>query len=110
MNVEGSTFSGNHSYEEGGAIENDALMIIVNTTISGNTSDGDGGGLLQFQCGCSPATSFLTNVTITANRADADDDGSGVGGGISNFGDDESSTLKLSPSHPAGLFGSASTV
>ena len=85
LNIENSTFTANHAFEDGGAIDSDdGNLTIVNSTISGNTSDGDGGGL--FQCGvCGSSTGVLTNVTITGNRADADDDGYGVGGGINNF-------------------------
>ncbi len=85
LNTENSTFTANHALEDGGAIDSDdGNLIIVNSTISGNTADGDGGGL--FQCGvCGSSTGVLTNVTISGNRADADDDGYGTGGGINNF-------------------------
>jgi len=86
LNLENSTFTRNYALEDGGAIDSDdGNLIIVNSTISGNSADGDGGGL--FQCGgCGSTTAVLTNVTITDNRADADGDEVGVGGGISNFG------------------------
>lgn len=84
LNIENSTFSQNHSFEEGGAIDtDDGFLIMVNSTISGNTSDGAGGGLLH----CGATTGFLTNVTITNNRADADGDDEGLGGGISQISD-----------------------
>jgi CSLREA domain-containing protein/uncharacterized repeat protein (TIGR01451 family) len=88
LNIENSTFTGNHSFEEGGAIDTeDGFLIMVNSTISGNTSDGAGGGLLH----CGFTTGFLTNVTITNNRADADgydeSEGFEVGGGISQISD-----------------------
>ena len=86
LNIDNSTFTGNSSVEAGGAIETeDGSLIIVNSTISGNSSDGDGGGLAL--CGCASATAVLTNVTITANHADAENDGSGLGGGINGVGE-----------------------
>jgi CSLREA domain-containing protein/uncharacterized repeat protein (TIGR01451 family) len=85
LNIENSTFNANYSVEAGGAIETTSgTLIMINSTISGNTSDGDAGGLSQ--CDCDPGESVLTNVTITDNRASSTETGSGVGGGISNFG------------------------
>ncbi|HUC20769.1 MAG TPA: choice-of-anchor Q domain-containing protein, partial [Candidatus Polarisedimenticolaceae bacterium] len=85
LNIAHSTFNDNHSVETGGAIETDAgTLIMVNSTLSGNTTDGDGGGLAQ--CDCDAGETILTNVTITNNRASFTEPGSGLGGGISNFG------------------------
>jgi cysteine-rich repeat protein len=48
---------------------------MINSTVSGNSSDADGGGLTS-------GTINLSNVTISGNRADFDGDNSGSGGGI----------------------------
>lgn len=50
----------------------------TNVTISGNEATTDGGGLYL----CTVAFASLANVTISANRADSDDDDGGDGGGI----------------------------
>ncbi|HVQ35888.1 MAG TPA: CSLREA domain-containing protein, partial [Pyrinomonadaceae bacterium] len=82
LRILNSTFTDNHAEgagAEGGAIYSDGgLLTIINSTISGNSSDGDGGGLLN----CGTSTAVLDNVTITDNYADADGDESGSGGGI----------------------------
>ena len=83
LTINNSTFSDNHAvgpFAEGGGIDSEGgTLTINNSTISGNTSDGIGGGLLN----CGDTTAVLTGVTITNNRADADNDGFGSGGGIS---------------------------
>ncbi|REJ76610.1 MAG: hypothetical protein DWQ36_19790 [Acidobacteria bacterium] len=50
---------------------------LTNVTLSGNESDLDGAGLYVDVGAVS-----LDSVTIAANRADADDDGTGEGGGV----------------------------
>jgi hypothetical protein len=77
-----STLMSNTTTGDGGAIVNDALgtVAVVNSTISGNQAAENGGalsneGMLQ-----------LYNATVTNNQADADFNGSGTGGGISNTG------------------------
>jgi hypothetical protein len=52
---------------------------VLNTTLSGNQAEESGGGIAN-QAGAVK----LSNVTVTRNRADSDDDESGVGGGIFN--------------------------
>lgn len=74
-----STFSGNDAnIVGGGGIANSGAgdLTLVNTTLSGNTTPGFGGGLYN------DATSALFNVTIANNSANTDNDGSGDGGGI----------------------------
>jgi hypothetical protein len=78
--VEGSTFSGNSSLATisgtgGGAIMNFADAIIANSTITGNSSSEDGGGIEQYTNG-SPIT--LISDTIYRNKA------TGSGGNIEN--------------------------
>jgi CSLREA domain-containing protein len=72
-----STISGNASVNEGGGIFNSAgsVSTIVNSTISGNRSNLSGGGLHG-------GTTTLSNVTVTANAADSDANGTGDGGGL----------------------------
>ena len=53
---------------------------MVNSTVSGNTCKTDGGGIYNYVGG----TATLTNVTITQNRADSDDNGGTAGGLYSN--------------------------
>ena len=82
LTVINSTISGNTSTSSGGGIYSfgtggAATLIITNSTISGNNADIHGGGLYL-----SATTSTLTNVTVTNNRADNDNTGPGVGGGL----------------------------
>jgi hypothetical protein len=83
LTISSVTFTGNKAVgagAKGGAIDSEGgTLTIVNSTISGNTSDGNGGGL--YNGGTSTAT--LANVTITNNSADANNDATGAGGGIS---------------------------
>src|SRR5207247_2031643 len=72
-------------------------LRIINSTISGNTDELSGGGLLN----CGSSTGFLTNVTITNNRSDADGDGTGEGGGIAQV---SSSDLTINNTIVAGNF------
>ncbi|MCG8349359.1 MAG: hypothetical protein MI924_16455 [Chloroflexales bacterium] len=64
----------------GGGIYNEGVLTAANVTISGNAASGAGGGIFN----TSGAKLSLNNVTITANRADSDEDDNGVGGGIFN--------------------------
>ncbi len=64
----------------GGGIYNAGTLEIVNSTISGNSSESDGGGLYN------AGTARLFNVTIAANTADSDANAAGSGGGISQAG------------------------
>lgn len=91
MNISNSTFAGNTATGQGGAMDNFgnaasgvATLTIVNSTISGNNSNTDGGGIYsQNFNNTSPAvTTTLTNVTVTNNRADNNNDNTGLGGGI----------------------------
>jgi CSLREA domain-containing protein len=77
LNITNSTLSGNSSISGGGIFLNAGLTNITNSTISGNFVTGDGGGIRN-----SSGTLTISNSTITDNRADNDNNGSGVGGGI----------------------------
>ncbi len=76
--VNSSTFNGNFASDEGGGIRNDGQLTVDNSTFSGNSVNFAGGAIENF----SDNTLIVTNSTITGNRADADGNGSGTGGGI----------------------------
>ena len=95
------TLSGNRAAGgagQGGAIHSaGGTLFVVNSTVSGNSAETDGGGL--FNQGASAAT--LVNVTVADNRADSDNNGSGDGGGIAHTG---SNPLTLRNTIVAGNF------
>ncbi|HEX5037960.1 MAG TPA: right-handed parallel beta-helix repeat-containing protein [bacterium] len=63
----------------GGGVWTGYPVDISNSTIAGNTAVGDGGGLYVYD---DTTIVNLNNVTIAFNKADADEDGSGDGGGL----------------------------
>ena len=72
-----STISGNTASGEGGGIWNfEGTLNLTNSTVSGNTASLDGGGIYNFPS----STLTLTNSTVSSNTADDD------GGGLHNFG------------------------
>lgn len=81
LEVRQSTLSDNTAVSGGGAILNAFanFVYLVNSTLSGNRTESHGGAIYNIQ-----ATVWTYNVTIVANQADADDDGTGVGGGVTN--------------------------
>jgi trimeric autotransporter adhesin len=75
--IHGGAISNNQAPSDGGGIyTGDALTIDQGTLISGNSSDGNGGGLWNNATG----TTTLNNVTVINNSA------TGAGGGIRNDG------------------------
>jgi len=73
----------------GGGIDNASALYMENTSLSGNTADRDGGGLrlslppvTVAGGGPTTPTAELLHVTVAGNRADADANGSGDGGGL----------------------------
>ncbi len=81
LTLAGSTLSDNSAARDGGALHNLGTLTATNSTVSGNAAGRDGGGLDN------PfGTARLTNVTVASNRADADINGSGAGGGIRGAG------------------------
>jgi CSLREA domain-containing protein len=74
--ISGSTFSGNTAGGGGGITIGSSLTEIRNSTFSGNAATFQGGGIKSLDGG------ILTGVTVTGNRADADNDNNGDGGGI----------------------------
>ncbi len=82
LRIVGSTISGNSTAQSGGAIGvfNNARVVIVNSTLAGNRADIHGGAISsELTTGNEVA---LLASTITANRADADNNGSGLAGGV----------------------------
>ena len=79
VEVFGSTFLANTAIGFGGAIYNldPGSVRVVNSTISDNESLDHGGGIRNLG-----GSLFVTNCTVTGNRSDMDDGGSGDGGGI----------------------------
>ena len=55
-------------------------LTLVNSTISGNFSDNNGGGIYS-----ADGTTNVFNSTITLNTANADEAGSAIGGGVASF-------------------------
>jgi predicted outer membrane repeat protein len=85
-----STVNGNSARRDGGAIENFfATVELVNTTVSGNTAGRFGGAIDNYSGG----TLKAANATVVLNRADADGDGSGIGGGVYNLDSSSIATL-----------------
>ena len=81
MEIENSTLNDNFAGREGGAIENYfGNLTVTNSTISGNSTDRTGGGIWNL------GTLKLTSSTLVANRADADGNAVGDGGGIYDDG------------------------
>ncbi len=75
-----STLAGNRALTgEGGAIYASGGLQSTNSTIHGNTAATNGGGIY---IGFTETQSELRHVTITDNRADADGNASGLGGGV----------------------------
>jgi CSLREA domain-containing protein len=62
---------------DGGGIYASSVLTITNSTISGNSANTHGGGLIV-----ASSETWLYNVTITNNTADADGNSLGNGGGV----------------------------
>jgi hypothetical protein len=65
LTVSNSSLSGNSAVFYGGGIYNDATLSVSNSTLSGNSAGFDAGGIYTYSTG----TVTLTNVTLTASRA-----------------------------------------
>ena len=79
LTIVNSTLSGNSTDIDGGAISNSGpgVLTLINTTISGNSAAGNGGGVVNLG-----GTVTSVNSTISDNRADSDANSIGAGGGI----------------------------
>jgi CSLREA domain-containing protein len=84
-----ATTSGSMSDGFGGGIENDSggQVVLTGSTLQGNRSDRDGGGLFSL------GTATLTNATISANTSGAG------GGGVGNAGMLGASGSTISANH-----------
>ncbi len=77
--ISGSLFANNRASSGGGIAMDGLILKVENSTLSGNEASEDGGGILQTD---NDSETFLGNVTIVGNVSDADDNGTGDGGGI----------------------------
>lgn len=83
--ITNSLFMNNSSVGSGGAIsfkEQYNEYTLINCTVHGNSSDGDGGGIYCSEQLSGDCTFHLNYCTITGNTADADNNGTGQGGGL----------------------------
>ncbi|MBL7037764.1 MAG: hypothetical protein ISR77_03995 [Pirellulaceae bacterium] len=77
LTVRDSTISGNEAWEDGGGLSGSGTWLIANTTVSGNLANRHGGGISG-----AGGEWKINNSTIADNRADSDNNGTGLGGGI----------------------------
>src|SRR6185369_1317101 len=90
IEVTGSTFSGNAALTSvpssgvagGGAIVASGELVLTNSTISGNSTNGYGGAVLVNRLNAGEPIVDVRNSTIVENVSDLDGDGIGYGGGI----------------------------
>jgi Ca2+-binding RTX toxin-like protein len=83
LHLERVTITGNSATHSGGVFSNTSVaqLTAVNSTISGNSATGDGGGIRLFD-----GTVTLRNTTLAGNTADAEDNGNGDAGGLALAG------------------------
>jgi CSLREA domain-containing protein len=79
--IKGSTIDNNVARFGAGVMNYSASTLVIDSTISGNMANEDGGGICNCQTG---GTVGVYNSTITLNSADHDLNGSGFGGGLNN--------------------------
>ncbi len=95
LTVASSTISGNAASSSGGGIYSQSVSLTVtNSTISGNSANSNGGGISTPYGGVS-----LAHSTITGNVADADQNNSGMGGGIAVFNNPYYSSVNVELEH-----------
>ncbi len=82
--VIGCTFLGNSAGNYGGGVSNaaDSNPTLINCLFSGNSAGRHGGAIDNW----SVSYPLMVNCTLSGNIADSDDDGFGVGGGVSDQG------------------------
>ncbi len=85
--VRDSTFTGNVANANlpasgGGAIADAGYLVLINSTLSGNSTKGYGGGVLITRLNQGEPLVDIRNSTIADNTADSDGDGVGFGGGV----------------------------
>lgn len=85
VRVERTSVVGSDAFAQAGAgvrITGGRRLVLVNATISGNRAGTDGGGFfLDSTSGQAPVVELYSS-TVTENVADADNNGSGNGGGV----------------------------
>ena len=109
LTIRNCTFTANSAVTGagvGGAIASEGggqggSLTIINSTISGNNANTNGGGIYNAH----NSSALLTNVTITNNIADADANSEGQGGGIAQV---SAAGLTLNNTIVAGNFRSGS--
>ena len=87
ISIEGSTIAGNTAGGDGGGIWSylyapNTQLSLVDSTLAGNQANASGGGLFAYPYVDGPVIE-LRGSTVTDNSADADNNASGVGGGMS---------------------------
>ncbi len=68
VDIRNSTISGNTSNDDGGGLFNISTAALSNTTVSGNTAVGSGGGIYVSDFASLPSV-ILNNTTVTDNDA-----------------------------------------
>jgi dockerin type I repeat protein/parallel beta helix pectate lyase-like protein len=113
--ITGSTISNNNATVTGGGLGNggglattgnQGTINMTNCTISGNHAHNNGGGLYFATPASGTGNANLNSVTVTNNRADFDNNGSGAGGGIAH----NTAAVKLQNTLVAGNFHSLASV
>lgn len=96
--MERATISGNRAHEGGGVNSYGAQLTMTNVNLIDNTAEIGGGGLYH-----GGGTAFITNATISGNRATDD---TGNGGGIYQVSDDNLTLTNATlAENEAGFFG-----
>jgi predicted outer membrane repeat protein len=72
LTIQTSEFSGNTAVSVGGGLRSNGATLIINSTFSGNHSDGTGGGIDNSDTSSSPDTLSLLNTTLVGNTAGSD--------------------------------------
>jgi Ca2+-binding RTX toxin-like protein len=115
VTIANSTISNNTASVTGGAsgngggistTGNQGTIEITNSTISGNHADNHGGGAWWSTAAGGTGNATLTNVTVTNNTADQDNDVAGQGGGFAQ----STAAVTLRNTIVAGNFNSTASV
>jgi CSLREA domain-containing protein len=82
LTVEGTTISSNRTDFQGGGVAVYSNLAMINSTITGNEANGNGGGIYA----PGGAAVSVRSSTITGNSADMDANDNGQGGGFADGG------------------------
>ena len=88
VSIQASEFSGNTAVSVGGGLRSNGVTTVINSTFSGNHSDGTGGGIDNSDPSGPPDTLSLLNTTLFGNTA-------GTGGGNLHLGSIPSANVTL---------------